>query len=319
MTTPATPPDAPLIEPIPFGRLSLATMVCGAWIAMAMRQLRPSFGQAVRPFLRQAYSPGTWAWRIVTRSRPSTAGQGAGIAAVLLATALFASLPAAQELPSLPEPVGGEAPLFVVETARELAEPDLDAATAALVTMLTGTREAAPAMADCAIELLRTRLAGAVAGDDVLTAVALEDELLRLCQRRQQLVADVLHTELLLASLVADGAETGSSLPVEAPPPPPAAPPAALLDQLAEAAAEPAEPEPRVDPAPPYTWFNILGMAGNLRAAVTDGGHVWWVREGDWLPGGWRVIRIASTPPGVSLHHGETGDWALAHAHAGGG
>ncbi len=250
----------------------------------------------------------------------------AGAAAALLATTLLASLPAAQEL--VPSPLAGddEPPLLVNETvepatatvaAAEPADPDLDAATAALVTMLTGTPEAGPTMADCAIELLRTRLASAVAGEDVLTAVALENELLHLCQRRQQLVADVLHTELLLTSLVAGEAETGPSLPVEAPPP--AAPAATLLDQLAEAAPPPAEPEPWVDPAPPYTWFNILGMAGSLRAAVTDGGDVWWVREGDWLPGGWRVIRIAGTPPGVSLRHGETGDWALAHASAGGG
>ena len=262
------------------------------------------------------------------------AGHGASITAVLLATTLFASLPAAQELLPLPEPTGGGAPLLVVETAQpaveaavvpapdvESVDPDLDAATAALVTMLTGTPGEGPTMADCAIELLRTRLASAVDGEDVLTAVALENELLHLCQRRQQLVADVLHTELLLASLVAGEPETGSPLPVEAPPPTPAAPAATLLDQLAEPALPPAEPEPEpwVDPAPPYTWFNILGMAGNLRAAVTDGTQVWWVREGDSLPGGWRAIRIASTPPGVSLRHGETGDWALAHGSAGGG
>ena len=258
-----------------------------------------------------------------------TAGQGAAAPAVLLAAALFASPPAAQELLPFPVAGGDDPPPIVNATVGEPPEadtvpaatgatdPDLDAATAALVTMLTGTREAGPTMADCAIELLRTRLASAVAGEDVLAAVALENELLLLCQRRQQLVADVLHTELLLASLVAGDAETGSSLPVEAPPP--AAPAAALLDQLAEAVPPPAEPEPWVDPAPPYTWFNILGMAGNLRAAVTDGTQVWWVREGDSLPGDWRVIRIANTPPGVSLRHLETGDWALAHGSAGGG
>ena len=254
------------------------------------------------------------------------AGCAAGVAAALLATTLLASSPAAQELVPFPVAGGDEPPPIVnapVEAPPETAVapaagPDLDAATAALVTMLTGPPAEGSTMADCAIELLRTRLASAVAGEDVLTAVALENELLRLCQRRQQLVADVLHTELLLASLAAGEAETGPSLPVEAPPPP-AAPSATLLDQLAEATPPAAEPEPWVDPAPPYTWFNILGMAGNLRAAVTDGTQVWWVREGESLPGGWRVIRIANSPPGVSLHHHETGDWALAHGSAGGG
>ena len=42
-------------------------------------------------------------------------------------------------------------------------------------------------------------------------------------------------------------------------------------------------------------------MAGNLRAGVTDGRRVWFVREGDPLPGDVRVGRIAARPPGVQI------------------
>ena len=53
--------------------------------------------------------------------------------------------------------------------------------------------------------------------------------------------------------------------------------------------------------APRYGWFSILGMAGDLRAGITDGHRVWFVREGDPLPGDVRVGRIAARPPGVQI------------------
>ena len=53
--------------------------------------------------------------------------------------------------------------------------------------------------------------------------------------------------------------------------------------------------------APRHGWFSILGMAGDLRAGVTDGRRVWFVREGDPLPGDVRVGRIAARPPGVQI------------------
>ena len=45
----------------------------------------------------------------------------------------------------------------------------------------------------------------------------------------------------------------------------------------------------------------FVGMAGDLRAGVTDGRRVWFVREGDPLPGDVRVGRIAARPPGVQI------------------
>ena len=63
--------------------------------------------------------------------------------------------------------------------------------------------------------------------------------------------------------------------------------------------------------APSWSWFSIIGTAGELRAGVSDGLRVWFVREGDRLPGGLTVERIAGRPPG--LHVGGAGESALPY------
>ena len=62
---------------------------------------------------------------------------------------------------------------------------------------------------------------------------------------------------------------------------------------------------------PRYAWFSIIGTAGALRAGITDGSGVWFVREGDPLPGGATVAAIAGRPPAVRIRDGgETGEEA---------
>ncbi len=249
------------------------------------------------------------------------------------ATVLFAAvLASAQEL--LPWPTAGTVDVIAPDapapaaTAAPQPEPPptpeetLDEAAEALVQLLTAETPEGPPMAECAVDLLRTRLATAVEGDDVLTAIALENELLALCNRRQQLVLEVLSTELLLASLVAGEAAHGTAVQaaVVLPEAVQEAPPAPTLDQItAEVPPPPPEPEPEPEIAAPppqpaspdLAWVTVLGSAGNLRAAVSDGTSVWWVREGDVLAGDWRVTRIAARPPGVTLSHDEAGHHAL--------
>ena len=66
--------------------------------------------------------------------------------------------------------------------------------------------------------------------------------------------------------------------------------------------AEPAEPARADTPKPPaWSWFSIIGTAGDLRAGISDGARVWFVREGDRLPGGVIVERIDARPPGVHV------------------
>ena len=55
---------------------------------------------------------------------------------------------------------------------------------------------------------------------------------------------------------------------------------------------------------PRYAWFSIVGTAGALRAGITDGTQVWFVREGDPLPGDARIVAIAARPPGVRVTSG---------------
>ena len=139
-----------------------------------------------------------------------------------------------------------------------------------------------PAMGECARDLLRTRLATAVAGDDVLAALAIEGELLTLCSKRQELVAEVLENEERLAGL-----QPGEP----------------LIHETVVAAVFEALPTPPDIPEPPpdYGWFSILGTSGDLRAGITDGTDTWWVREGATLPGDIAIVAIHSRPPGVRV------------------
>ena len=159
----------------------------------------------------------------------------------------------------------------------------------------------------CPRALLRRLLAGAVGEAGALSALGIEREVLTLCRERQEIVAGLFETEALLRELRA---------PVEAPAPmapatvpsaasapatreiPMTEPPAQsrLRAALTAAAGTPAEP-----PAPHYGWFSIIGSAGALRAGVTDGQRVWFVREGDPLPNGGAIAAIAGRPPGVRV------------------
>ncbi len=156
-------------------------------------------------------------------------------------------------------------------------------------------------MSECARDLLRTRLATTVAGDDILAAMALETELLTLCRERQELVLTLHQVETALAALQQADADEGEA--ADAIPP--------LLDQFVEPAIPPVEtaeeeplppPDeaaPEEEPPPDLAWFSILGVKGALRAGITDGVEVWWVTEGALLPGGVTVASISGSPPAV--------------------
>ena len=166
---------------------------------------------------------------------------------------------------------------------------------------------AASVVAGCPRDLLARLLAGVANKEDALSALAIEQETLKLCHERQLIVTGIFETEAQLRALRA---------PVE---------PAAANRSSAVAAAVPSVmpqlntvpaklPAPSTTPpnsakaapaVPRYGWFTIVGMAGDLRAGVTDGRWVWFVREGDPLPGDVRVGRIAARPPGVQIVGGD--------------
>ena len=189
----------------------------------------------------------------------------------------------------------------------------------------------------CPRALLRRLLAGAAGEADSLSALGIEREILTLCRERQEILAGLFETEARLSELREAGRPpqtpvTAASaapaprvgVPGEAPAAGTAAP-SPLRSALGGAAETlvPEKPDTRagdtgdaepqalarvsaaqVSPAresPRYAWFSIIGTAGALRAGVTDGTGVWFVREGDPLPGGVTVAAIAGRPPGVRV------------------
>ena len=194
----------------------------------------------------------------------------------------------------------------------------------------------------CPRRLLVRLLAGPTAPEDAAAALAIEAEALALCTERQKLIVELHEADGRLreawnkgkkkAGKERDGAEAeakteaGTETKTEPgpvlPPPParsttpatrPATPPGVVATAPPAPAPDPgpillARPDPAAEAAasPPYAWFTILGTPGALRAGITDGTRLWYVGEGDRLPGGARVGYIAARPPGVALA-GRTG------------
>ena len=163
----------------------------------------------------------------------------------------------------------------------------------------------------CPRALLRRLLADAAGESDALAALAIETEVLTLCSERQRIVTALFETEARLNELRAPAEPVPAVETATAVSPAPA-----VLETERETPATPAEPA--ADPAPSAMrevlaadsgeeekigpslgWFSILGSAGALRAGITDGTGVWFVREGDALPGGGTVAGIAGRPPSV--------------------
>ena len=181
----------------------------------------------------------------------------------------------------------------------------------------------------CPRALLRRLLAGAADDAGALTALGIEHEVLTLCRERQEIVTGLFETEARLRELrrASEPAVPARSAAAVVPAPAPAvrerlaprpAQPSALAAAGTADEADPragdthardtragdtraGEPQAPARVSPGYAWFSIIGTAGALRAGVTDGTGVWFVREGDALPGGARVAAIAARPPAVRV------------------
>ncbi len=219
------------------------------------------------------------------------------------------------------------------EQTNELrAEPDASAAGSRLLEALSGIVAGEPglpaasapvfAAEGCPRGLLKRLLAGAAGEADALSALAIELEILTLCRERQEIVTALFETEARLRELREATREPAPETLMNS------------LDAVPELAAEPVR-EPTVmrtmeaspllteltapegvaqeaPPSPRYGWFSIIGSAGALRAGVTDGMGVWFVREGDALPGAGTVAAIAGRPPGMRVTGaGKSGEAAL--------
>ena len=172
-------------------------------------------------------------------------------------------------------------------------------------------RDVSPAYAaeDCPRGLLQRLLAGAAGEADALSALGIEREILTLCRERQEILVGLFEAEAALQELRAT--RPGPAVEAVVKPAAEAAPSASLSQAvpairavapspLRAALSSTAENADQAEPqAPRYAWFSIIGTAGALRAGITDGSGVWFVREGDALPGGARIAAIAGRPPAV--------------------
>ena len=166
-----------------------------------------------------------------------------------------------------------------------------------------------PVLYGCPRALIGALLAEAAETGDAVSALAIEREILGLCRERQEIVTGIVTLERALGDLLkatprgpaASPASAHASSVTESVPIVKESTPVRVvsLPTVSSDDGEAAEQRPSSPPAPSYAWFSIIGTAGDLRAGVSDGARVWFVREGDRLPGATAIERIRPTPPGV--------------------
>ena len=172
---------------------------------------------------------------------------------------------------------------------------------------------AADAILDgCPRALLAALLAEAAETGDAVSALAIEREVLGLCRERQEIVTGIVTLEANLRALLeemrpkhagtadAPAAPAAAELPITVK----ESPPVRVVTRLAPLPERtqvevPAKADPPTSRT--WSWFSIIGTAGDLRAGVSDGARTWFVREGDRLPGGVTIGRIAGRPPGAHV------------------
>lgn len=214
-----------------------------------------------------------------------------------------------------PEPDEGSSSLLgYLEESDEAPQPAAEPEP----VLVPGLAEAGAALFGCPRSVLQGLLKAATAKADVVSSLEIEREVLTLCGERQRLVVQILTAEAELVRLWRESLEPAPA--AEAEPAEAAAPAFDVIAQLTEFAGAPVlafddEPEPEPEPeelaeaepeaAPRYGWASIFGVSRDLKARVSDGAEVWFVRVGDELPGGVVVDWIGVSPPAV---HVVTGD-----------
>ena len=173
----------------------------------------------------------------------------------------------------------------------------------------------------CPRALLGALLASAADADDAVSALAIERETLALCRERQEIVNGIVALEGELRELLTEAQKETGKLGTIANPTGSADLPIVRVSapvrviEMPVPAPVPAETEETdtasAAQAPAYSWFSIIGTAGDLRAGIGDGESVWFVREGDRLPGEVVVTGIGTKPPGVRI--GGTGEVSLPY------
>ena len=221
---------------------------------------------------------------------------------------------AAEGYPGVIENAGAEASPARSRLLRSLSDrtaqaasappPTSSAAPGAPGAAVAGTSEDR-VLLGCPRALLSALLAGAAETGDAVSALAIERETLALCRERQEIVTGIVTLEGELRALLAESrGETAVPASSAVAPIVKESTPVRVVRHLSPSpdGAEPVEAAKADTPKPPaWSWFSIIGTAGDLRAGVSDGARVWFVREGDVLPGAVTVERIGTRPPGVRI------------------
>ena len=166
----------------------------------------------------------------------------------------------------------------------------------------------------CPRALLAALLAGAAETGDAVSALAIERETLALCRERQEIVTGIVKLEGELGALLEESRtrHAGAAVTVHTPIVKDSTPVRVVSLTATPSGAGATPLQKSSAPVPPsYSWFSIIGTAGDLRAGVTDGARVWFVRKGDRLPGAVVIEGIEGSPPGVRA--GGAGEAALPY------
>ena len=159
----------------------------------------------------------------------------------------------------------------------------------------------------CPREALREMMTAAAEYGGIGDVAAIELEVLKLCVERQKLISDIVGGERELAGFRSKGRGEAADLEVEELP----VVAAVAEDLTPPAKAGAAEGRENVEterfevaveaPRPRLRWMTVYGSAGEWVAGISDGVKIWYVREGDRLPSGVRVLAVRLSPPGVSV------------------
>ena len=169
----------------------------------------------------------------------------------------------------------------------------------------------------CPRASFRAMFEAAADHDEVGDIAAIERDAFELCARRQELINVILGGEAKLITLVADGAAGPEEGGLES-----VAAVSALPAKSGGGVDGPGEEPPaggamesviviRPEPEPEYRWTVVYGSAGEWIGGVSDGTKVWYVRAGDELPAGIKVVEVRLRPPGVAVRS-EGEEWFLA-------
>ena len=179
--------------------------------------------------------------------------------------------------------------------------------------LVSGGGPASAALFGCPRALLAALLSEAAETGDAVSALAIERETLALCRERQEIVTGIVKLEGELGALLEESRtrHAGAAVTAHTPIVKDSTPVRVVtrlpsLNGAAEVKPDKATPVP-----PSYSWFSIIGTAGDLRAGVTDGARVWFVHKGDRLPGAVVIEGIEGSPPGVRA--GGAGEVALPY------